>query len=84
MPLNLHSTFRPLELLQFNPSTLEGNLETLLYLKKKYPTSLPFTIVVADIAFVTKWWKYCLSATTNGKHFYKFIKHNLLRFLFCL
>jgi len=65
--LNLHTTFKPLELLQFNPSTLQGNLSILLYLKQKYPTTLPFTIVVADIAFVAKWWKYCLSSSTNGK-----------------
>jgi len=39
---------------------LEGNLSTLTFLKKHYPTNMPFTVVVADIAFVTKFWKFTL------------------------
>ncbi len=78
--LNLHTTFKPLELLDFNPSTIQGNLSALYYLKSKYPTSLPFTIIVADIAFVTKWWKLCLTSKLPGNFyklkilFYNFIK----------
>jgi hypothetical protein len=64
--LNLHSSFKPLELLDYNPSTLQGCLSTLKYLQKTYPSHLPFTIVVADIAFVTKWWKFCLSKNSCG------------------
>jgi len=66
--MNLHTTFRPLELTDFNPQDLEGNLSTLTFLKKHYPTNMPFTVVVADIAFVTKFWKFTLSSTGIGKH----------------
>ena len=65
--LNLHKTFRPLELTDFSPQDLKGNLSTLTFLKKHYPTNMPFTVVVADIAFVTKFWKFSLSSTQVGK-----------------
>ena len=67
LSLNLHKTFRPLELTDFSPQDILGNLSTLTFLKKNYSTSMPFTVVVADIAFVTKFWKFCLSSTAVGK-----------------
>ena len=33
--LHLHTTFKPLELLEYNPSTIQGTLSTLYYLKTK-------------------------------------------------
>jgi hypothetical protein len=65
--VNLHTTFRPLELTDFSPQDIKGNLSTLTFLKKNYPSQMPLTIVVADIAFVTKFWKFCLSSTAVGK-----------------
>jgi hypothetical protein len=67
LSLNLHKTFRPLELTDFSPQDILGNLSTLTFLKKHYPISMLFTVVVADIAFVTKFWKFCLSSTAVGK-----------------
>lgn len=65
--INLHTTFRPLELTDFSPQDLKGNLSTLTFLKKNYTTTMPLTVVVADIAFVTKFWKFALSSTNIGK-----------------